>query len=97
MCQFYILADLIFVAQGHTHTYNVKSVVGVTADVPSCIFGAAVVQAIIIRTGILEGERPLFIVDLMSFLRQLHAVLEPLACRPEKQQDEEEREEEKSF
>lgn len=64
---------------------------------PSCIFGAAVVQAIIIRTGILEGERPLFIVDLMSFLRQLHAVLEPLACWPEKQQDEEEREEEKSF
>lgn len=51
---------------------------------PGCILGAAVVQAVVIRTGTLEGERPLLVVDLMALLCQLHPVLEPLACRPEK-------------
>lgn len=67
----------------HTHTYNVESKVAVAANVPGCILGTAVVQAIVVRAGTREGERPLLVVDLVALLCQLHPVLEPLACRPE--------------
>lgn len=67
-----------------THTYNVQSEVVVAADVPCCIFGAAVIQSVVVRTGALDGEYPLLVVDLMGPLRQLHSVLEPLARRPER-------------
>ncbi len=50
---------------------------------PGCVLGTAVVQAVVVRTGALEGERPLLVVDLMALLCQLHAVLEPLARRTE--------------
>lgn len=66
-----------------TPTYNVESEVAVAADVPGCILGTAVVEAVVVRTGALEGERPFLVVDLMALLCQLHPVLEPLACRPE--------------
>ena len=69
----------------HTHTYNVECEIAVAADMPGCILGAAVVQAVVVRTGALEGERSLLVVDLMALLCQLHPVLEPLACRPEKE------------
>lgn len=68
----------------HTHTYNVESEVAVAADMTGCVLGTAVVQAVIIRTGTLEGERPLLVVDLMALLCQLHPVLEPLTRWPER-------------
>lgn len=52
---------------------------------PGCVLGTAVVQAIVVRTGTLEVERPLLVVDLVALLCQLHPVLEPLACRPERE------------
>lgn len=51
-----------------------------------CILGTAVVQAVVVRTGTLEGERPILVVDLMALLCQLHSVLEPLARRPEREE-----------
>lgn len=66
-----------------TPTYNVESEVTVAADVPGCILGTAVVQAVVVRTGTLEGERPFLVIDLMALLCQLHPVLEPLARWPE--------------
>lgn len=47
-----------------------------------CILGTAVVQAVVIRTGALEGERSLLVIDLMGLFRQLHSILEPLAGWP---------------
>lgn len=52
-------------------TYNVECEVAVAADVTCCILGAAVVQAVVLRTGILDGERPLLVVDLVALLSQL--------------------------
>lgn len=49
-----------------------------------CVLGAAVVQAVVVWAGALEGERPFLVVDLMALLRQLRPVLEPLARRPER-------------
>lgn len=49
-----------------------------------CILGTAVVEAVVVRTGTLEGESPLLVVDLMALLCELHPVLEPLARRPER-------------
>lgn len=69
----------------HTHTYNVESEVAVAADVSGCILGAAVVQAVVIQTGALQGERPLLVVDLMALLCQPHSILEPLTGRPERE------------
>lgn len=66
----------------HTHTYDVQREVAAAAHVSRCVLGAAVVQAVVVRTGALDGERPLLVVDLMAPLTQLCAVLEPLARRP---------------
>lgn len=60
------------------HTYNVESEVWIAADAPGCIFGTAGVKAAVIRTGALDGECPLLVVDLMGLLRQLHAVFVPM-------------------
>lgn len=68
--------------RARTRTYDVEGEVEVAAHVAGGVLGAAVVHAVVIWTGALEGERPLFVVNLMALLRQLHAVLEPLACRP---------------
>lgn len=65
-----------------THTYDVESEVTVAAH--RRVLGTAVVQAIVIWTGALDGKRPLLVVNLMALLSQLHAILEPLACRPER-------------
>lgn len=46
-----------------------------------CILGAAVIQAVVIRTGSLDGQCPLLVVDLVALLRQLDPILEPLTCR----------------
>lgn len=66
----------------HTHTYDVQREVAVTAHLSRCVLGAAVVEAIVVRTGAPDSERPLLVVDLMASLTQLHAVLEPLARWP---------------
>lgn len=69
-------------SHSHTHTYNVESKVAVAADVSCCILCTAVVQAVVVRTGTLDGERPLLVVNLMALLCHLHPILEPLTCRP---------------
>lgn len=66
----------------HTLTYDVEGEVAAAADVASGVLGAAVVQAVVVRAGALEGERPLLVVDLVALLRQLHPILEPLARGP---------------
>lgn len=71
--------------QTHTHTYNVESEVAVAADVSGCVLGAAVVQAVVVQTGTLQGERPLLVVDLMALLCQPHSIPEPLTGRPERE------------
>lgn len=43
-----------------------------------CVLGAAVVQAVVIGTGVLDGQRPLLVVDLVALLSQLYPILEPL-------------------
>lgn len=45
------------------------------------VLGAAVVQAVVVRAGVLDGQRPLLVVDLVALLRQLRAILEPLTRR----------------
>lgn len=62
------------------HTYNVEAEVAAAADMTCCILGTTVVQSIVIWTGILDSECPLFAVNLMALLSQLHPILEPLAC-----------------
>lgn len=74
-----------YVKSGRKHTNYVKSEVAVAANMPGCILGTAVVQAIVVWTGALEGQCPLLIIDLMALLRQLHPVLEPLASRPDRE------------
>lgn len=68
----------------HTHTDDVESEVAIAADVAGCVLGTAVVQAIVVRTGAFEGERPLLVVNLMALLCQPQTVLEPLARGPER-------------
>lgn len=46
------------------------------------VLRTTVVQAVIIWSRTLKGERPLFVVDLMALLGELHSVFEPLACGP---------------
>lgn len=46
-----------------------------------CILGTAVVQAVVIQTGILDGQCPLLVVDLVALFSQLYPILEPLTCR----------------
>lgn len=66
-------------------TYDVEGEVAVAADVSGCVLGTAVVQAIVVWSGALEGERSLLVVDLVALLRQLHAILKPLARWPERE------------
>ncbi len=86
----HVAVDEDTVTKGHTHTHThtnyVEREVAVAADVPGCILGAAVVHAVVIWAGTLKGECPLFVVDLMALLCQLHTILEPLACRPEREE-----------
>lgn len=50
------------------HTYDVEGEVGAAAHLASGVFGTAVVNAVIIRTGTGESQRSLFIVDLVTLL-----------------------------
>lgn len=71
-------------AHTHTHTltYDVQREVAVAAHVSCRVPGAAVVQAVVVRTGAFDRERPLLVVNLMAPLIQFCAVLEPLARWP---------------
>lgn len=65
-----------------THTYDVEREVAVAAHVSGRVLGAAVVKAVVVRTGAFDGERPLLVVNLMASLIQFCAVFEPLASWP---------------
>lgn len=66
----------------HTHTYDVQCEVAVAAHVSRRVLSAAVVQAVVVRTGAFDSERPFLVVDLMAPLTQLCAILKPLARWP---------------
>lgn len=52
----------------YIHTYDVKGEVGAAAHLPGSVFGTAVVDAVIIRTGAGDSQRSFFIVDLVALL-----------------------------
>ncbi len=52
----------------NTHTYDVEGEVVIAADVAHCIFRTAVVDSIVIRTGVRQCKRSVFVVDFVALL-----------------------------
>ena len=66
----------------HTQTYDVECEVAVAADLSCSVAGTAVVQPVVVRAGVPQGQGALLTVDLVSLIRLLDTVFVPLAGGP---------------